>query len=68
LCFQILEFDENKTRAEKLKLMNMSASARGWRRLQGRMWLILNEPFYSKMAKVIISIHSLMSIDTLFLK
>ncbi|XP_060582863.1 potassium voltage-gated channel protein Shaw-like [Ruditapes philippinarum] len=49
---KILEFDENKARAEKLKLMNMSASARGWRRLQGRMWLILNEPFYSKMAKV----------------
>ena len=49
---RILETDESNRLSEKSKLIALSSS-RGWGAVQGRLWLILNEPFYSTTAKVL---------------
>ena len=48
---RIMETDEEKRLAEKSQLIELSRG-RDWRAIQGRVWLILNEPFFSTAAKV----------------
>ena len=48
---RIMETDEGKRLTEKSQLIELSRG-RDWRAIQGRVWLILNEPFFSTAAKV----------------
>ena len=58
---RIMETDEEQKLAEKSQLIELSRG-RDWRAIQGRVWLILNEPFFSTAAKVCCCFFSFWSI------
>lgn len=49
--FQILEMDERQRQVQSAHLTQTSSGS-GWRSLQASVWLVFNEPFYSKASKV----------------
>ncbi|KAL4231034.1 Potassium voltage-gated channel [Mactra antiquata] len=62
---KILEADETARKMEARELMSMSR-LNGWRSIQGHLWLVLNEPFYSISSKVYFFVSALVIILSLF--
>ncbi|WAR14314.1 KCNAG-like protein [Mya arenaria] len=60
-----LEKDEQRRRDETTSLLSMARGG-GWESVQGRMWLILNEPFYSVAAKVYFALNAILVLVSLF--